>query len=184
MNTMIARLFQRTVKQTPQFDIEKAVGHYLLTLSRCTASVAAVSRSYLDKRFNCELTVDAVDLASWLDSHTFLQDGAAGKAFLLWLRGADRSDESISYIHESFFAVIEPYSQDLLQLHSAKVHCPECGQVVAKVSEQTTDLPRDGIYERRRFEWICPSGHVLYRDEWGMHVHKSKIEVPEFLRKL
>ena len=56
-------------KKTIPLDLEKTVGHYLLSLPRCTNNILVISRSYGDKRYNYELTVDAACLAAWAVKH-------------------------------------------------------------------------------------------------------------------
>ena len=189
MHTMCAKLFRRSVVQTLPFDIEKAVGHFLLTLPRCTGRVAVISRRYLDKRYRCELTIDTASLAAWAEGHakgvwsSNDPKQAARLALPLWLRLADLSDESVTLLPKDFFVICHEYHSTFLEMPNAQVYCYECGQVIGDVMPSETQLPPREIFDIRKYEWRCPQGHLLYQEEMGLHAHVSGIAVPDFLMK-
>lgn len=188
---MLSKLFNHFshVKQPPSFDIEKAVGHYLLTLPRCTSRVAVVSRRYLDKLYNFELTVDTASLAPWSEEHakgvvsSNAPEQAARLALPLWLRLADLSDVTETLLPKDFFEICREYHGTFLEIPSSHVHCYECGKNVDGVMQSETQLQSKEIFEVSGFEWRCPEGHLLYAEEIGLHSHVSGIEIPSFLRK-
>src|SRR5450631_3103104 len=119
MLALLRKLFRRKI-QVPQFDIEKAVGHYLLTLPRCSNRVLVISRSYQDKRFNYEMIVNTASLAAWAEELDIGSRGsndpgkAAWKTWSLWLRLADLTDETVSIPPLILFEVISKYQETFL----------------------------------------------------------------------
>ena len=201
MPNLFSKLFRRTKISVP-FDMEKAVGHYLRTLPRCTNRVLVVSRRYLDKRYNYELTVDAASLAEWAKmyerSSWCSNDAkvAAELALVLWLRAADLSDNSVTLAPKDFFDVWHKHYSTFQKFPSAQTYCHECRQVIEGVSTKNTELPPREIFNCWRTELFCQNGHLLYQDEFGIHLCvrknsfpvldlkcKDELSVPAFLRK-
>ena len=201
MRSLLSKIFRRKEVSVP-FDMEKAVGHYLRTLPRCTNRVLAVSRRYLDKRYNYELTVDAASLADWakkyesISWHSGDSHVAAQLALLLWLRAADLSDNSVTLPPKEFFDVWHENYWVFQKLPSAQMYCHECRQIIKDISTKTTELPPREIYKCWRTELFCQSGHLLYQDDFGIHLCvrknnfpvldlecKDELSVPAFLRK-
>lgn len=198
MLKLFGELFRR--KNTPPpLDIEKAVGHYLHTLPRCTNRILVVSRRYLDKRYNYELTVDAASLAAWAKRYETSSwyssnpNDAAKLALLYWVRGADLSDNSVSFPPKIFFNELRESQETFLNMTSAQAYCYECRQVIADVSKKHTDLPKREIFDCWRSEWFCPQGHLLYKEDSGIHLcvrrkgfsalYSGNSEITDFLRK-
>lgn len=199
MIKLFSKLFRQAQSPLP-FDIEKAVGHYLLTLPRCTNRVLVVGRRYLDRRYSYEMTVDTASLTDWAKRYetSSLQvnnpDQAIELALLLWLRGADLSDSSVSLPPEIFFKVLRGYQTNFLGMAGTEVYCHECGQIIGDVSMKSTRLPVREIFDIWKYEWHCPQGHLLYQDEIEMNggvsrpvaqnVYDEKVlSIPAFLRK-
>lgn len=189
--------FRRSVT-VPPFDIEKAVGHYLLTLPRCTARVAVISRRFLDKRYNYELTVDTASLAAWAERHakgvwsSNEPEQAARLTIPLWLRLADLSDDTVTLPPKEFFDVWHEYHDIFHDMPNSQLFCNGCGKVVNEVNKTETQLPRREIFDVRQYEWHCPQGHLLYQEEIGRHAdsrnfsneHNAELglDIPVFLR--
>lgn len=165
----------RKEKIPPPFDIEKAVGHYLLTLPRCTNRVLVVSRSYLDKCYNYELTIDAASLAAWSVKHekgawsSYGPMQAVRKTLPLWLHGADLSDNAITFPPKEFFSLLHEYQETFLNMGGAEIYCHECHQVVENVAKKRTELSPKEIFECWRTEWHCQHGHLLYTEDHAAH---------------
>lgn len=180
----------RKKDRPPPFDIEKAVGHYLLTLPRCSNRVLVVSRRYLDKRYNYELTVDAANLADWSVKHAkgagrpYGPDQAVRKTLPLWLHGADLSDSAVTFPPKEFFSLLREYQETFLNMASAQVYCHECHQIIENVTKKITELPPRDIFEFRRFEWFCRQGHLLYKEDHGVHFDARTKKYPRQDQKL
>jgi hypothetical protein len=200
MSGILSSLFRR--KEIPPFDVEKAVGHYLLTLPRCTSRVEVVSRRFLDKRYDYEMTAATSSLAEWAKMYESNGWGnqteqAICKALLLWLRGADLLDPTISLPPKEFFDVWRCYHSTFYEMPGTKVYCHKCAQIIAEVSMKDTELPPIEIFDRMHYEWFCPEGHLLYQEEIGRHGSKishakfrelfdedgDPLDIPNFLRK-
>lgn len=197
MSSILNRLFRKKV--VPPFDVEKAVGHYLLTLPRCTRRILVVSRRFLDKRYNYEMTVDSASLAAWAkmyetSSSSSQVTNATCKALLLWLRGADLTDNTVSFPPKEFFNEWRGYHSTFYEMPSTQVYCHECHRIVDAISMKDSELPPREIFDYMRYEWHCPQGHLLYEEEIGRHAvprdryralikDVDPLEIPEFLRK-
>lgn len=167
----LKNLFRKRVVPPP-FDIEKAVGHYLLTLPRCTSRVMVVSRRFQDQRFKYGLTVDTVSVAAWAENLSWsnnVREQAAAQALQLWLRAADLTDRSVSYIDGNFFKVLCYHHEKFLKMPNAQVYCYECSKFVEDVTTTTTDLPMKEIFTCWRREMRCPEGHLMFQEETGAH---------------
>jgi hypothetical protein len=165
------------------FDTEKAVGHYLLTLPRCTNRVLIVGQHYQDKRFYYELTVDAASLAAWAIKHekavwcSFEPEQAARKALPLWLSGADLTDNLISTLPPEFNKIMSEYTEVFSQMAGAQMYCHECRQIIENITKKKTDLPPSGrLNVRWHSEWHCSKGHLLYQEEFGMGISRRSKE--------
>lgn len=199
MKNFLSGFFRRKALPKP-FDIEKAVGHYLLTLPRCTNRVLVVSRRNLDKRYNYEMTVDTASLAVWAEKHdkgawsSYEPEQAARKALPLWLRLADLSDNSVSFPPKMFSQVLRGYHETFLAMKGTQVYCHQCHQIIEQPIVKYTQLPPREIFDYWRYEWHCPNGHLLYFDEVGRHgvfakppltnyFDEDTLSIPTFLRK-
>jgi len=201
MRNLFSKLFRRTKAPVP-FDMEKAVGHFLRTLPRCTNRVLAVSRRYLDKRYNYELTVDAANLAEWAKKYegsSWYSDDAkvtAQLAIVLWLRAADLTDNSVTLPPKEFFDFWSEHHLTFQKMPGAQTHCHECRQVIDDISTKITELPPREIFNCWRTELDCQNGHLLHQDDFGIHLCvrknsfpvldlkcKDELSVPAFLRK-
>jgi len=167
-------------KREPEFDLEKTVGNYLLTLPRCTKNIVVVSPEYGDAHYACEVTVEVKDLLPWAEHHAekswFLDDEmqAALKALPLWLRGAESSSNSASYIPQFMHKVIEPYVPKFAEEGKTKIFCYECQASVADVQMEKFDQKDLGDWYWWTSVWKCPQGHQLYYEEHEMHVIRKK----------
>ncbi len=199
----IAKIFKRD-KQPPPFDIEKAIGNYLLTLPRCSSKVLVISHRYQDKRYNYELTVEAHSLATWAERHakgawsSIDAEQAARLALPLWLRLADLSDDAETLMPIEFFNICNKYHSTFIEMPRTQITCNDCGAVIEEVIKTETQLPKSEIFDMNKFEWHCPQGHLLYQDEVGLHADSRKFtlqnmqeaftnegkDIPSFLRKL
>jgi hypothetical protein len=202
---MLSKFFNyfRRAKQPPPFDIEKALGHYLLTLPRCTSRVAVVSRRYLDKRYNYELTVDTSNLTAWAEKQakgSWSSDEptqAARLALPLWLRLADLSDNAVTLAPKEFFDIWHGYQSEFHEMPNSQVYCYDCGTVVNEITKSSTQLPPRDIFDVWKYEWRCSSGHLLYQEEIRRHADSRSFSrqdmidsfidegepIPSFLRK-
>jgi hypothetical protein len=196
MLALLRKLFRRKI-QVPQFDIEKAVGHYLLTLPRCTNRVLVISRSYQDKSFNYEMIVNTASLAAWAEKLDIGSRGsndpgkAAWKTWSLWLRLADLTDDTVSIPPLILFEVISKYQETFLEMQGTEVFCHECSKMIEmpiqKITEEKYNVMRD--------EWHCPNGHCLYQKVTEIYCsgrgfpmdyleyEENDLSVPSFLRK-
>lgn len=187
-------------KKTIPFDLEKTVGHYLLSLPRCTNNILVISRSYGDKRYNYEMTVTAANLTSWalkqdkgvMSSNEAEQ--AAFQALSLWLQGADLTNNFGSILPLAFFTILCDYQELLMSLEGSQIYCHECRQIVAKISKRRATLPPGKIFDRCGYEGYCPQGHLLYKGEGSKpgstvnlelpsHYNEGELSIPAFLRK-
>lgn len=179
MLCFMQKIFSRQAEST--FDLEKAVGHYLLTLPRCTGRVLVVSRRYLDKRYSFELTVDTASLTAWAEKHAKCawssneQAQAARLTIPLWLRLADLSDNTVTLAPKEFFDIWRGYHCTFYEMPGSKVHCHECGHAIDEVTMTDTHLPPTDIFDNWRYEWFCPQGHLLYQEEIGRHASRRRI---------
>jgi len=171
----LKNLFQRKHDPTT-FDLEKAVGHYLLTLPRCTGRVLVVSRRYLDKRYNFELTVDTASLTVYAKGvwTSYEQEQAARLTIPLWLRLGNLSDNTVTLAPKEFFDIWRAYHSIFYEIPGSKIHCHECGNAIDKVSMVNTHLAPTDIYDNWRYEWFCPQGHLLYQEEIGRHPSRGR----------
>jgi len=185
----------------PEFDLEKAVGHYLLSLPRCSNRVEVVSRKFLDRRYNYEMTVDAAQLAAWAEKHAkgawtnIDYEQAARLTLPMWLGLADHNDKSVTIPPKKFFELWRGYHSTFYDMPGTQLYCPECAEIVVEVFMIDIGLPPSDIFDCTRYEWHCPRGHLLYQEEIGRHASFSREkypklrgdieapDIPEFLRK-
>jgi hypothetical protein len=163
----------------PPFFFENAVGKYLLTLSPCTAKVVVASPNYGDQHYRCEVIADAARLTPWAEHHAEAvwsldnDEQAARKALPFWLRGAN-VDVAPSYIPPLFVAVLRPYALDLINEGIAQVLCQECRRIVRDIAMKKLNESYAGsLWAQWTDEWHCPSGHLLYREDHDIHIHRG-----------
>jgi hypothetical protein len=94
---------------------------------------------------------------------------SARHALPFWLMSADLTDNSVSTIPEMFFAILREYHETFLDFEGAQVFCHECHRVIDRPILTSTHLPPREIFDYMRYEWHCPDGHLLYKDEVGRH---------------
>ena len=179
MRSILNCLFHRN--DAPPFDIEKCVGKYLLEMPRCPVSVAVAGARYGNKHYSGEIRVNALGLLPWAEHHATAvcslpgEIQAARLALPLWLRGADPKDSSTAYPLSPFISVLEPYTEDFIEMGIAEVTCFECGGAVC-------DVTRNMLNERSAGEawrwwtddWRCERGHLIYREDHQLYCHLRK----------
>lgn len=173
-----------------------------MTLPRCTSRVLVVSHQFNDKRYNYEMTVDTASLIDWSAKHIYgsfsskASEQAALTALPYWLQMADVTDRSVSVLPKSFFHILCVHHSTFLEMSGTQVYCNECHRIVDDISRTETHLPPIEIFDVWKYEWHCPSGHLLYQDEVGRHASIRRdrfrhltgqnidpIDVPNFLRR-
>lgn len=161
----------------PPFDLEKAVGNYLLNLQKCSSKVVVISPKYGDRNYKCDVIVDADGLLPWAKHHAEAvwsgnqEEQAARLALPLWLQGADPKNQAPSYVPPYFISVLRPYTLDFINKGIAEIACPECNGIVADVKMKKLNEKREGTWSFWTDEWYCPKGHLLYREDHELHYH-------------
>ena len=165
-------------EETLPFDIEKAVGKYLLVLPRCTAKVAVASTKYGDQHYRCDLFVYVNGLLPWAEHHAKAARGgnhevqAARLALPLWLCGANLSDSMPSYVPPYFGVVLKRCITDFVKQGMCEIVCPDCRQVVQEIDMKKLNENRSGTNNFSwTDEWYCSEGHLLYREDKRLHFH-------------
>jgi len=167
-------------KQEPEFDLEKAVGAYLLKLPRCNKDVVIVDPKYGDTHYTCKIKVAAADLLPWAEDHAAnvcssdKEEQAARKALPLWLRGAQSSIDSASFLPHLMYEVLKVHILDFVRNGTAKTFCLECQSIVADVQIEKINKKGGGDWAWWTDVWKCPQGHQLYyqEHELRLHVHR------------
>lgn len=174
--SFISKFFKRKVE--PPFDIEKAVGDYLLKLPLCSKNVVIVSPAYGEEHYSCEIIMAATDLLPWAEAHasavwgSVREEQAARKALPLWLQAAN-IDDSKSYIPHFMYKVLRPYVLNFVKDGTAEIYCPECQSLVSDIVMNKLDETRAAGWSWWTDVWTCPKGHQLYFEKHDMHVHRS-----------
>lgn len=167
----LKKLLGLTPPPPPPFDIEKAVGHYLLSLPRCTNRVLVVSCAYGDDCFDYELTVDTPSLAAWAVKHekgcwsANEREQAARLTLPLWLQLADVNDNTVTRLPKDLFKILSGYHGTFLEMPAAQVFCPHCKKTIEgrELAIETSDLGTHDGFNRSHYEMHCPHGHLLYK---------------------
>ena len=154
--------------KAPEFDIEKAVGQYLIELPRCSGNVKIISQKTNAPCYNCDVIARADKLLSLAEegekavwtSHN--EEQAARVALPIWLRGADLSDQSVTDLPFWMCAIASNYSPTLIEEGHADVFCFSCNAYVANIHFINTDRMESGPWMSWKFKWICPQGHELH----------------------
>lgn len=177
MLTILKRLFRRDDPPLPTYDVEKAVGAYLLKLPRCSSLIIAVSPKYGDQHHRGELILDVVALLPWAEHHaesvlsSDKEEQAAIRALPLWLRGAALDDSHITYVPHSFAQILRPYAEDFIVKHIGMMACPDCRRVVKNVTmKKLNEHSAGAVLHSWTDEWLCPEGHLLYRQDQQIHM--------------
>lgn len=176
--SFISKLFKR--KKEPEFDIEKAVGEYLLKLPQCTRNVVIVSPKYGETHYACEIVVTAEDLAPWAEHHadsvwsSNQEEQAARKVLPIWLRGAKSGDTSASYVPHFMYEVLRPYVLNFVNNKTATIYCLECQSFVTDIQMKELNEKRAGDWSWWTDVWTCPRGHQLYYEEHELHIHRRR----------
>lgn len=172
------KLFSKN--KEPEFNLEEAVGEYLLKLPQCSKDVLIISPSYAETHFTCEISVEAEDLLPWAEHHADAvqsfnpEEQAARIALPLWLRASNVSDNSVSHIPYYMQMVVEPYVQNFIQDGTVKFFCFECQSFISDIKMEKLDESRVVNNSYWTDFWTCPNGHILYQKEQEMHFHFSK----------
>lgn len=176
--SFISRLFTKKIE--PQFDLEKAVGEYLLKLPRCSNNVIIVSPKYGETHYACDIIVSAEDLVLWAEHHAEAvwssnqEEQAARKALPLWLRGAKIEDNSASYVPHFMYEVLRPYVLNFVNEGTAKIYCPQCKSFVYNVKMEKLHEKSSGDWSWWTDVWTCPKGHQLYYEEHELHIYRRR----------
>jgi hypothetical protein len=176
VRSIIRYLFHRN--DPPQFDIEKAVGKYLLEMHRCSGRIVVASSKYDSEHYFGEVIVNAEDILPWAEEHSNScwssrkDEQAARKALPIWVRGADPKDMSATYPPRPFVAVLHPYTLDFILQGIAEVICNECGATSSDVSRMRLNQRSVGRSWRMwTDEWRCHQGHLIYRQDQELHIY-------------
>jgi len=173
--SFFGKLFKR--KHDPQFDLERAVGEYLINLPRCNRNVVIVSPKYGETRYACDIVVAAEDLAPWAEHHAEAvwssnqKEQAARKALPIWLRGAKSEGNAASYVPPLMYKVLRPYVLDFVNDGAASIYCPECEHFIDDVNMQKLEEKRSGNWSWWTDVWKCRKGHQLYYEEHELHIN-------------
>lgn len=176
--SIFGKLFNRNKK--PEFDIEKAVGEYLLKLPRCGEYVVIVTPKYGETHYTCEIVVAAEDLLPWAEHHADAvwssnqEEQAARKALPIWLRGAASTENSTSYVPHFMYEVLRPYVLNFVNEDSAQIYCLECQSIVTDISMEKINEKQAGDWSWWTDIWTCPKGHRLYYEEHELHIHRRR----------
>jgi len=155
-----------------------AVGAHLLKLPRCSKNVVLVSPKYNDVHYTCEITVEADDLLPWAEHHAIAvssshQEDQEAREFLpIWLRDADNSNDSVSYVSQSMYGVLNPYILDFVNKGIAKFYCLECKSFVNDVQLARLNERNAGDWSWWTDYWTCPKGHKLRYEENELHLYR------------
>jgi hypothetical protein len=154
-------------KEPPLFDIEKAVGNFLLNYLRYTSKIVVVSPKYGDKNYCCEIIVEASGLLSFFEYYAKRIHGgparelAALKALPFWFRDIDLSNPSPSYFPGHFTRFLRSFLYKFIQKGVAEVVCSECQRVVDDITKNKFNESRSGNYSWWTDEWHCQNGHLF-----------------------
>lgn len=172
--SFISVLFRRNIE--PPFDIEKAVGKYLLNLPRCSRDVLIVSPKYGETDYTCEIIVAAEKLAPWAEHHADAvwssnqETQVARKALPLWLNSAKSEDDSVSYVPHYMYEVLRPYVSNFVGDGAAKIYCLKCQSFVIDVKMEKFNQIHTRVWWCWTDVWTCPLGHRLYYEEHNIHL--------------
>lgn len=167
MFTSLSRLLRR--RKPPAFNVDEAVGRYLLDLPRCPAEVVVCSPKYDPKHYWGEVIADAKALLPWAEHHAsavmslYGPHQAARFALPIWLRGTEPGGDP-AYLPEPFVSVVSPYRHDFIEKGIARVTCSRCSRTVTRVGMQKLDKVMIGATTRYTEEWRCDEGHLIYRE--------------------
>ncbi|HQQ88469.1 MAG TPA: hypothetical protein PLA72_10760 [Smithellaceae bacterium] len=176
--SFISKLFKRKIK--PKFDLEKAVGEYLLKLPRCSRNVVIVSPKYGETHYACEIVVAAEDLVPWAEHHADAvwssnqEEQAARKSLPIWLRGSKSEDNSASYVPHCMYKVLRPYVLNFVNEGTTNIYCPECQSFVADVKMEKLNEKTAGDWSWWTDVWTCSKEHQLYYEEHELHIHRRR----------
>ena len=162
--------FQKLFKKdkVPEFDIEKAVGEYLLKLPRCNKDVLIVSSEYKEIHYRCEISVAAEDLLPWAEDHADgvvscdQEEQAARKGLPIWLRGSDSKADGVSSVPHFMYEVLRPYVLDFIHEATTKIYCNQCQSFVDDINMKKINEKRLVDWSWWTDVWICPDGHQIY----------------------
>ena len=152
----------------PEFDIEKAVGKYLIELPRCSGKVKVISQEDKGPCYNCVVTVGSDRLLSWAEEHSKAvwsshnEEQAARIALPLWLRGADLSDQTVTELPFYMREIVIPTTAHYIDDGSATVFCYDCDADVEDITISQSDCCKSGQWRSWRIKWVCPQGHELH----------------------
>lgn len=163
------RIFRKP--EPPRFDLEHAVGAYLLELPRCPARVVIASPRYDPKHYVGEIIANPQLLLPWAEHHAkavwslACQEQAARRTLPIWLRGADMTQADSAYLPNPFFQVLNHYIGSLISNGAAVAHCPECDRDIPDPVMEQLNKRMDGLWQCWTAEWRCDQGHLIYRED-------------------
>lgn len=161
-----------------KFDVEKAVGKYLLELPRCTSQVVLMTPEYGFTGWLCDVIANSTTFYEW-SAHMAkaraiahpVELQAINLAFPLWLGCADNDDESLSRIPHSFAKLNDAYIPKLVDNKIAWLFCSECVETVQKITKEKNRDKAKGYPPADIHKWYCKKGHLL---------RNERIEIPCF----
>jgi hypothetical protein len=157
--------------EAPKFDLEHAVGAYLLELPRCPSRVVIAGPRYDAKHYFGEIIANPQLLLPWAEHHAkavwslACQEQAARRTLPIWIRGADMSQVDAAYLPAPFFQVLDHYVDSLISSGVAVAHCTECDRDIPDPVMEQLNKRMDGLWHCWTAEWRCDQGHLIYRDD-------------------
>jgi len=173
--SFFGKIFNR--KDVPAFDLEKAVGQYLLSMPRPAKWITICCPKYDAAHYSCRVTVAARDLLPWAEQHLENvlscdnEEQAVRTALPIWLRGANEKDCSLTPIPPVVFQVLRLYISDFIKSGLARTYCYYCESFINSVNMQTINRNQLGSWVSWEDVWTCPEGHQLYQEKSEMHLN-------------
>lgn len=183
LSGLLNRLTRKS-KEPVRIDYTPLVNQLLNELPRCTSKVVAISHSYDNSSFACEIYVSSLDLLTQAEANergvwsSDDEEQAARLAFPIWLREADLDDHRPSKLHTNFQSLVFQYPWAIADMPSARVFCPTCNDFVMNLSRATENEKSMGGWRWWTDIWVCPAGHELRHEEHEVHFFLERDRKP------
>ena len=167
---------KKDIPDIPEYDFDKAVRDFLLTLPRCSKNLIIVSPDHGETDYTCKVVVDARSLLPWAEheaesvTSSFIEEQVARISLPIWLRDYDEADTSYSEIHYYMYKVLRPYVSNFISENMAKVYCLECSSFVSDIKMEKKDEKGTQPWAWTDI-WSCPKGHRLYHEKHELHIN-------------
>lgn len=149
-------------------------GEYTPPQFRCSHWLLLCGPAYQDEGYTGSFLVDATqiyDKVKRIDegmSTSVVAEEQAKNFFPDWVRAADVSDDSVTFLDKHQRGYLKAYLLDFIAMGACEIYCPTCKTSSRTIVEMDSQQEKMGDRLNYVEHWVCNEGHVLRYQEQQM----------------